>query len=101
MSLMPCFKPSEAQAEGIILGRLLAGYGELELEMCGCLIAVEGQLDFPIKQIFNERRADNRIKLAKKLLSLDYTKATLQVELIEALADLDWCRKLRNQFAHC
>jgi hypothetical protein len=38
MSLMPCFQPNQAFSEGVILGRLLAGYGELELTMCACLI---------------------------------------------------------------
>ena len=30
MSLMPCFDVDQAQPEGIIIGRLLAGYGEIE-----------------------------------------------------------------------
>jgi hypothetical protein len=61
--------------------------------MCACLIAVEGQFDFPIRQLFNERRAEKRIKLARNALTDDYTKAGLQTTLEETLDDMDWCRK--------
>jgi hypothetical protein len=62
MTLMPCFGPHQAPAEGMLIGRLLAGYGELEVSMCSCLIAIEGQFDTPIRQLFNERSAEKRIK---------------------------------------
>jgi hypothetical protein len=32
-TIMHCFDPGSAEAEGKIIGSLLAGYGELELEM--------------------------------------------------------------------
>jgi hypothetical protein len=98
---MPCFNPNAAFAEGIILGRLLAGYGELEMEMCACLIAVEYQFDSPVREIFGKPGAEKRIKLAKKLLMNDFTNAGLQAGLAEALGDMDWCREIRNQYAHC
>lgn len=101
MTLMPCFGPHQAPAEGMIIGRLLAGYGELEVSMCACLIAIEGQFDAPIRQLFNERSAEKRIKGSKKALTLEYTKAGLHIELAEALQDMEWCRKIRNQYAHC
>jgi hypothetical protein len=53
---MPCFKPGQAFDEGVILGRLLTGYGELELGMCSCLIAVEGMFDRPIRTIFGRHQ---------------------------------------------
>ena len=102
MSLMPCFTlPNQAIAEGMIIGRLLAGYGELEVTMCSCLIATEGMFDLPVRTLFDEWNAEKRIKIARKCLTADYTKAGLQVELAEALDDMDWCRKVRNQYAHC
>jgi len=101
MTLMPCFGPYQAPAEGILIGRLLAGYGELEVSMCACLIAIEGQFDAPIRQLFNERSAEKRIKESKKALIPEYTKAGLHIELAEALQDMEWCRTLRNQYAHC
>jgi hypothetical protein len=101
MSLMPCFGPSQAHAEGIIIGKLLAGYGEIELEMCGCLIAVEGIYDAPIRKIFTDRGAEKRIKIGKNVLQADFANANLVAELTEALEDMEWCRNIRNQYAHC
>ena len=101
MTLMPCFGPHQAPAEGMLIGQILAGYGELEVAMCACIIAVEGQLDLPIRKLFNERNAEKRIKESKKALIQKYTKAGLHIELEEALRDMEWCRKIRNQYAHC
>ena len=106
MSLMPCFQPDQAFTEGAVLGRILAGYGELELTMCDCLIATKRHmnaniLDLPIRDIFGKRGAEQRIKIAKKSLLAECTKANLQTELIETLEDMEWCRLIRNQYAHC
>jgi hypothetical protein len=101
MSLMPCFQPEQAFLEGVILARILAGYGELELTMCECLIAIEGQLDTPIRDIFGPRGAEQRIKVAKKRLLPEFTKANLRATLVETLDDMEWCRQVRNQYAHC
>jgi hypothetical protein len=101
MSLMPCFDSNQAQAEGTIIGRLLAGYGEIETQACMCLIVVEGTIDLPIRTIFGERGAEKRIETARKALKLDYAKAGLLVPLSQALADMDHCREIRNQYSHC
>lgn len=98
---MPCFNADQAQAEGIIIGRILAGYGELELELCRCRIAVENILDLPIREFFGARGADKRLKVAKAKLQPDYTTAGLLADLVQALADLEWCRQIRNQYSHC
>jgi hypothetical protein len=101
MSLMPCFKPGQAYDEGVVLGRLLAGYGELEVGMCACLIAIEGMFDVPIRTIFGKRGAQRRIEIGKEVLSPDFTKAGLLADLMQALDDLNWCREIRNQYSHC
>jgi hypothetical protein len=103
---MPCFQPDQAFTEGVVLGRILAGYGELELTMCECVIETkrlmnENILDLPIRDIFGKRGAEQRIKIAKKSLLAEYTKANLQTELVETLKDMEWCRLIRNQYAHC
>jgi hypothetical protein len=88
MSLMPCFVPGQAYDEGIIIGRLLAGYGEIELQMCACLIAIEGIYDIPIREIFTERGAEKRIRNGRKALWQDFAKANLTADLTEALAEM-------------
>ena len=101
MSLMPCFDANQAKAEGIIVGRLLAGYGELELQLCDCRIAVENIFDLPVRELFSERGEKKRLKIAKAKLQHDYAKAGLINELLQALDDPDWCRQIRNQYSHC
>jgi hypothetical protein len=102
MALMPCFEPGQAHAEGLIIGRLLAGYGEIELEMCACLIAVERSgYDVPIRAIFTDRSAEKRISVGRKALRQSFAKAKLTADLTEALADMEWCRQIRNQYSHC
>jgi hypothetical protein len=101
MPLMPCFQPDQAEEEGKIIGKILAGYGELEVTVLACLVAVEGQIDLPIRELFGRMSAERRINLARKRLLPDFTKAGFGAEMKEALGDLDWCRKLRNQYAHC
>jgi hypothetical protein len=102
MPLMPCFEAGQAHAEGLIIGKLLAGYGEIELQMCACLIAVEsGQYDVPIKEIFTDRGAGKRISVGRKALCQSFAKANLTADLTESLADMEWCRQIRNQYSHC
>jgi hypothetical protein len=101
MSLMPCFNDGQAREEGIIIGRLLAGYGELELAMCACLMIVERAIDSPIRTFFKKRGAEKRIEIGTDSLTQRFTMAGLLPELTEALADLDWCRLIRNQYSHC
>src|SRR6185312_5078263 len=51
--------------------------------------------------LFGGTNAEKRVKEAKKLLLRDYAKASLEGDMEEAISDLNWCRKLRNQYAHC
>lgn len=100
MTLMPCFGPKQAFAEGILVGRILAGYGELELEMCACIAAITDDIDSAVKLIFRNRGAERRIQEADKAMAIEYAKASLRADLTEILADMDWCRQIRNQYAH-
>src|SRR5262249_8683986 len=70
--------------------------------MCGCLIAIEkGGYDVPIRKIFTDRGAEKRIKTGRKALWQSFAKANLTADLTEALADMEWCRQIRNQYSHC
>jgi hypothetical protein len=101
MSLMPCFKKGEALIESMVLAHLYAGYGELEVCLLACLIALEGQMDTPVRMLFGTPGAEKRIKQARKALLPEFTKAALRGQLVETLGDMDWCRKIRNQYSHC
>lgn len=99
--LMPCFQESEAGAEALILSRIFAGYGELELTMAGCAVSTKGDLDGPIRKLFKKMSAEARIKEARRMLLPMYERAGMGNEFDTALQDLNWCRLIRNQYAHC
>jgi hypothetical protein len=104
MTLMPCFvHKDEAYEEGIIVGRLLASYGEIEMAMCACIIEQTPSFDFasPVRQLFTERGEQKRIRNARTALIAPYQAVNLQKEITKALNDMEWCRRIRNQYAHC
>lgn len=99
--LMPCFQEGEAAVEALVLARIFAGYGELELSMVGCALGLRDDLDAPIRQLFKRMPAEARIKEARRLLLPFFERAGMGDALDQALQDLDWCRLIRNQYAHC
>lgn len=58
-TIMPGFDRFPKQ--GMIIGRLLTGYGELEFELCRCVESVTGDLDAAIRALFKDtwRREQN------------------------------------------
>ncbi len=98
MTFMPAFH--YCPKEGAIIGRLLAGYGELEFEMCHCLANVLGGMALAIPTLFKDRGEDQRIKTAAKTLKPHFQKLNLKSDVDEAFIAIRWCRKTRNIFAH-
>jgi hypothetical protein len=99
-SVMPCFAEGQAEAEGKVIGKILAGYGELELEMCSCLAAVNSDIDLSIKLLFQVRGEERRIQTADKIMRVSFASAGLGATYCDVIADMGWCRSLRNQYAH-
>jgi hypothetical protein len=97
--IMPCFE--DFKAEGAIVGRLLSGYGELELELCACIGVATGDLDGAIRRVFSLRGAEKRIEWAENAAKDFYTKAGVGSAFEEVISDMDYCREIRNQYAHC
>jgi hypothetical protein len=87
--------------EGDLIGRLLAGYGELELEMCACLVATTKDLDGAIKRLFGIRGERRRIDEADAIMKARFASVGLSSKYNPTMKNMDWCRKLRNQYAHC
>jgi hypothetical protein len=100
-TVMHCFDPGKAEAEGKMIGSLLAGYGELELEMANCLFAATGDFDNSIKKIFRIIGAEKRITVADAAMRSTYARAGVGTTYEQAISDMDWCRQIRNQYAHC
>jgi hypothetical protein len=69
-TIMPCF--DRYPEEGDVVGRLLAGYGELEIELCNCVAALSGNLDDAIKALFSQQGESRRINNADAMARNDY-----------------------------
>ena len=89
--------PQEAAA----IGRILAGYGELEFTLYLCLAAALGHEPIAARVLFRTRSEKQRIEMADAVMSEIYTQAGLESEYDEAISNLNFCRKIRNQYAHC
>jgi hypothetical protein len=98
--ILPSFAPGRFPEEGSIIGRLVVGYGELELEMTVCLQSVLGDFDAALRAIFGATGGERRIKEFKKLARGAYAIAQLGPEFSTATAAMNWCRIIRNQYAH-
>jgi hypothetical protein len=96
---LPCYK--DAPRELDIIGHLLVGYGELEFEMCNCVVAVTRDLDLAVKSLFQVRGEKRRIDKADSLTKDQYVANGLGTEHCETMSDMHWCRQIRNQYAHC
>lgn len=97
-TVMPFFDkfPNEAA----IVGRLLSGYGELELELAQCVGAATGNVDAAIRALLAKRGAETRIKIAGNLAEALYEAAGLGDDYRATIDDMDCCRSIRNQYAH-
>jgi hypothetical protein len=100
MDVLPPF--TQFPKEAAIIGRLLAGYGELEFDLCNCVAAaVFGEVTSAARVLFRVRGEEARIQIADALMRVNYVRAGLKDVYDETLRGLHWCRRIRNQFAHC
>ena len=99
-TIMPSF--NVAEREGSLIGRLLAGYGELELEMAACAMAANNEdLDMVIKKLFSTRGEYKRIVVGDKLMKQQFEAAKLGKTYTRTIKNMHFCREVRNQYAHC
>jgi hypothetical protein len=98
-TIIPAFR--NAPQEGQIVGRLLAGYSELEVEMLNCTDLVSGNIDAAVRQLYEMRGEKPRIDATQTATGAAYNGVELGSEHAQTMADMDWCRKIRNQYAHC
>ena len=85
--------------EAAIIGRLLAGYGELEFELSRCLGAALGDDNTAARALFRVRGEKQRILTADALMRHKYHAADLETRYSETIACMHWCRTARNQYA--
>lgn len=97
--IMPAFRAHPKEAE--IIGRLLAGYGELEFLMAMCVAECVGGLSTASRLLFRNRGEEHRISIADAVLVPYCDKFNLLEEWEIVRRGLSWCKQTRNQFSHC
>jgi hypothetical protein len=98
--IMPAFHVYHGEAA--IIGRLLAGYGELEFLLCRCVAAtLGGDLSKATRILFRSRGEEHRISTADAILRASYDEHGLAETWENVRRGLSWCKTTRNQFSHC
>ena len=67
----------------------------------GCVYAALDDLDTPFKEMYGIRGEERRITTAARLAKAQLGKIGLGSEFAKAIDALGYCRRIRNQFAHC
>jgi hypothetical protein len=88
------------QRERNIIGRLLVGYGEMELDLCNCVAMGIDDLDMTLKAMFRARGESLRVEIAEAMGQKVYASLGLSKPFDEALSAMRFCLRLRNRYAH-
>ncbi len=87
--------------EGTIIGRLLAGYADIELGLFHCVNAARDDFDTVYKAMFKTRGETRRIDMANIFGKQKYHDLGLGKQFEMAISSTRYCLKIRNQYAHC
>ncbi|HUU42096.1 MAG TPA: hypothetical protein VMW42_14265 [Desulfatiglandales bacterium] len=87
--------------EGLIIGRLLAGYADLELNLFHCVNVTREDFDTIYKAMFKVRGETRRIDMADIFGRQNYHKLGLGTQFEMAISSIRYCLKIRNQYSHC
>src|SRR5215468_6824220 len=96
--VMPAFH--RFQSEAAIIGRLLAGYAELEIDLLNCVSQARADFDGTLKAMFRVRGETARINVGDALGRQAYLKLGLGPDFELAVSVIRHCLKIRNQYAH-
>jgi len=97
-SILAPFKKKLSE-EGATVGRLLAGYSNIEVGLMHC-VAVTRDLDTALKAMFLKRGETKRISAAEKLGHPEYVRLRLAADFQKAVGVVRYCLKIRNQYSH-
>lgn len=99
MGFLPAF--DTFPREGGHIGRMLAGYGELEFDLCTCLGVALGDHNAALRAMFRPRGEESRILIADALMRKKYADVGLKDNYDTMLGALRYCKTVRNRYAHC
>ena len=84
-----------------LIGQILTGYSDLEIDLMLCAKAVCVDLDTVLKAMFRSRGETNRINVADALGRQRYHALGVGNEFKMAIEAVRHCLKIRNKYAHC
>ncbi len=98
MSFLRAFQsfPNEAA----LVGRMVAGYADLEIDLMHCAKEVSGGLDHVLKAMFRIRGNADRIDVADALARQAYHRVGIGAQYEAAIAAVRFCLRIRNLYAH-
>jgi len=100
----PAFRRHPDEAE--IIGRLVVGFGEIELAHCrNAAKALRfyrmALYDTVMNTLYRIRSTSTRIETADNLMRPMFVDEKLGAEYADCVRQILHCQKIRNQFAHC
>lgn len=86
--------------EGVIIGRLLAGYGELEIDLAMLAGEIVGDTGMALRVLYRARGEAQRVNLADALARRKIKNEAMRCLFERTIAAMRQCTKIRNTFAH-
>ena len=80
--------------EGDTIGRLLAGYSNIEMSLFHAVHLATGDFNTALKKMFGIRSESGRIRAAEKLALLEYQRLKLAADFEKALRVMRYCLKI-------
>lgn len=87
--------------EANLIGRIMAGFGELEFSICQNAANATGHYDQTMKALFRVQSTRARLEAGDALARPEYEKRRLGEIYDIAFNMTKSCHQLRNQYAHC
>jgi hypothetical protein len=87
--------------EAAIIGRMLAGYGELEFLLHLVLTEILGNANTSGRVMFRSRGEEHRLSTADALIRPTMETYSLLESWDRVRRAMFWCKTTRNQYAHC
>jgi hypothetical protein len=88
-------------AEAAIVGRMVVGFGELEVLTCKVADLATANSTIVLKALYNLKSTSARLDFARTIAAPIFEAEGLSAPFKVTLDGVDECRSIRNQYAHC
>jgi hypothetical protein len=97
-SLMPAF--ASYPQEGSVIGSLVVGYGELEIDLALLVRWIINDEDCAFRTLYGQRGESARITSAQTLTFTTLRSHRHKDSFADVIDAMKYCLKIRNQYAH-